>query len=111
MRFLKLHIFTLLLLFLSAHVSSVFAQPFAYPVPFNHKKDPVVNFKDLPGGGTITIYAVTGVEVAKIDIAPGTDTYPWRVVNNSGKPLAAGVYLYRISAGEFNQVKKATLLK
>ena len=35
----------------------------------------------------------------------------WDATNNAGEPVAAGVYLYTIQAGEFRQTKKMILLK
>jgi len=35
----------------------------------------------------------------------------WNATNDHGKPVSAGVYLYKIQAGEFVQTKKMVLLK
>ncbi|MBC8321960.1 MAG: T9SS type A sorting domain-containing protein, partial [Candidatus Marinimicrobia bacterium] len=35
----------------------------------------------------------------------------WDATNDSGQPVSAGVYLYRINAGGFVQTKKMVLLK
>ena len=35
----------------------------------------------------------------------------WDATNNQGEPVSAGVYLYKIQAGDFSQTKKMILLK
>ena len=35
----------------------------------------------------------------------------WNATNDFGKPAAAGVYLYKIQAGDYVQTKKMVLLK
>ncbi len=41
----------------------------------------------------------------------GYKSVVWDATNDLGQPVSAGMYLYRISAGEFVQVKKMVLLK
>jgi flagellar hook assembly protein FlgD len=41
----------------------------------------------------------------------GYKSVVWDATNNLGQPVSAGMYLYRISAGDFHQVKKMILLK
>ena len=41
----------------------------------------------------------------------GFKSVQWNAKNNQGQPAAAGVYLYTIEAGEFNQTNKMILLK
>ena len=85
----------------------------AYPNPFN----PVTTLRyDLPENGlvNITIYDMMGREV-KILVngsqTAGSRIFQWNTTNNEGQPVSAGVYLYRIEAGEFSQTKKMILLK
>jgi len=79
-----------------------------YPNPFN----PVTQIKfSIPTQGLVTlkIYDVTGREVAKLVddvIAPGN-----YVREFNGENFASGVYFYKITAGEFTQVKKMMLVK
>ena len=35
----------------------------------------------------------------------------WNATNDFGNPVSAGVYLYKIQAGEFVQTRKMVLLK
>jgi len=35
----------------------------------------------------------------------------WNATNDRGFPVNAGIYLYRIDAGQFRQTKKMVLLK
>jgi len=35
----------------------------------------------------------------------------WDAINDYGKPVSAGIYLYQIQAGEYIQTKKMVLLK
>jgi len=41
----------------------------------------------------------------------GDKSIQWNATNNTGQPVSAGMYLYRIQAGEFTQTKKMVLLK
>ena len=85
----------------------------AYPNPFN----PVTTLQyDLPEDAmvNITIYDMMGREVKTLvnsSHIAGYRTVQWDATNNAGEPVAAGVYLYMIQAGEFRQTKKMILLK
>ena len=41
----------------------------------------------------------------------GFKSVQWDATNNQGEPVSAGVYLYKIQAGNFSQTKKMILLK
>ena len=94
-------------------IPEVFALHQNYPNPFN----PVTTLRyDLPENSIvrITIYNVQGREI-KVLVnqyqEAGYKSVRWNATNNYGKPISAGMYLYRISAGEFHSVKKMVLLK
>lgn len=84
-----------------------------YPNPFN----PVTRIKySLPGEQfvSVIIYDLNGSEVAKLvdnHQAPGTYTIEWNGKDNSGKQVSSGVYLYKIEAGKFSQLKKMLMIK
>jgi beta-glucanase (GH16 family) len=84
-----------------------------FPNPFN----PITTLRyDLPEQGfvTITIYDMLGREIRTLVNATqyaGFKSVIWDATNNQGVPVSAGVYLYKIQAGEFVQTRKMVLLK
>ena len=84
-----------------------------YPNPFN----PTTTLQyDLPEDAQvkIMIYDLMGREVKTLvnnQQTAGFKSIIWNASNNLGQPVSAGMYLYRISAGEFHSVKKMVLLK
>ena len=85
----------------------------AYPNPFN----PVTTLQyDLPEDGfvNITICDMMGRIVKTMVNAQhnaGYKSIQWSATNNQGQPVSAGLYLYTIQAGDYNQTKKMVLLK
>ena len=90
-----------------------------YPNPFNPST--VINFA-LPEAGKVTvkIFAATGQLVATLvdgEMPAGRQQLHWNGRNQSGKTVAAGVYLYRIvvqdrrGAAVFTETKRMTMLK
>ncbi|MCD6233620.1 MAG: T9SS type A sorting domain-containing protein [Candidatus Marinimicrobia bacterium] len=79
-----------------------------YPNPFN----PSVTIQlDIPeqSYGVVRIFDVQGREVAQLfegNLQAGTHEWIW----NGGK-LATGIYLVRVTAGEWNGLRKMILLK
>lgn len=80
-----------------------------FPNPFN----PTTNIKfGLPKGSMVTlkIYDMLGREVASLvnnlNLAAGNYTYDFNAAN-----IPSGIYFYKLSAGEFSDVKKMTLIK
>lgn len=79
-----------------------------YPNPFN----PVTKIKfDLPVAGTVKvkIYDIVGREVFELinaEVNAGTYEIPF-----NASALSSGVYLYRIEAGSFKDVKRMMLIK
>ena len=84
-----------------------------YPNPFN----PVTTVRyDLPVESLVrlTIYDALGREVRSLVNQiqePGFKSVIWNARNDFGRPISAGVYIYRIEAGEFLQTNKMILLK
>ena len=84
-----------------------------YPNPFNGqtvirfsiKFDEVVNLK---------IYNLLGEEIRTLKsefLTAGQYSVTWDGKNDSGFDVASGVYLYRVTSGPFNLVKKMILIK
>ena len=100
-------------------ISSTFSSPASfnlsqnYPNPFN----PITTLRyDLPETGlvTITIYDMLGRQVKPLinqTQDAGYRSVIWDATNDYGKPVSAGIYLYKIQAGEYMQTKKMVLLK
>ena len=84
-----------------------------YPNPFN----PITTIHyELPKNHlvNITVYDLLGnvvTNLININQSPGYKSIQWNAANNLGKPLPAGVYLYRLEVGDFSQTKKMILLK
>ena len=92
---------------------TVYALHQNYPNPFN----PVTNLSyDLPEDAmvNITIYDVMGKSIRTLVNSPQSAGYRslhWNATNDNGQPVSAGLYIYSIQAGQFNQTKKMILLK
>ncbi len=91
-------------------VSSTLAN---YPNPFNPSTD--ISFS-LPKSGQVklVVYNILGAEVATLvdEVrSAGVHRVTWNGVNSSGQQVASGIYLYRLTAGDFAATKKMLLLK
>ena len=84
-----------------------------YPNPFN----PITTLKyDLPEDSfvDVTVYDMLGNVVNNLvnkNQNSGSKLVQWDATNNQGEPVSAGVYLYKIQAGDYSQTKKMILLK
>ena len=84
-----------------------------YPNPFN----PTTNLSyELSADSyvTITVYDLLGNVVSNLvntNQSSGYKSVQWNATNNQGEPVSAGVYLYKIKAGDFVDTKKMILLK
>ena len=94
-------------------IPEVFALHQNYPNPFN----PVTTLRyDLPEQAhvEIMIFDIMGREVKRlvnVQQTAGFKSVVWDGTNEWGQPMSAGLYFYRISAGDFHSVKKMVLLK
>lgn len=92
---------------------SVYALHQNYPNPFNPKT--TIRF-DLPKDSNVNIYIydILGRITKKLidnKQNAGFKSIQWDATNNYGKRVSAGIYLYKIQAGNFSQTKKMILLK
>ncbi|MCF7806020.1 MAG: T9SS type A sorting domain-containing protein [Candidatus Marinimicrobia bacterium] len=84
-----------------------------YPNPFNPKT--TIEYS-VPKSGRIVvaIYDVTGQHIRDLVHTvqqPGHYTIEWDGTNTDGESVSSGTYLYRITAGKFQSVKKMVLLR
>ena len=84
-----------------------------YPNPFN----PITTLRYVVAERaevTLTIHDILGRQVRTLVQSveePGFKSVMWDGTNDLGKQVSAGVYLYRIQAGEFVQTRKMILLR
>ena len=84
-----------------------------YPNPFN----PITTFSyEIPKAEfvTIAVFDMRGSRVATLVNErqdPGIRSHRWNGTDDNGYGVAAGVYIYTIQAGNFQQSKKMILLK
>jgi len=84
-----------------------------YPNPFN--PETIIKFS-LPKSQFISlkIYNVLGQEVKTLvnrEFQTGNHSIVWNGKDNYGNSVSAGIYFYKIDAGEFTAVKKMILMK
>ncbi len=96
-----------------AAVPGTFALRPNHPNPFNPTTE--INFA-LPKAcdATLEVYNITGQKVATLvdgTLEAGEHTVQWDSRDQSGVSVASGIYLYRLTAGEFRDTKKMILLK
>ncbi len=89
-------------------IPSEFALHDAYPNPFNPATTIDYSIAE-PCHVTLTVFNVTGQEVATL--VDGEQKVGRYDVGFDAADLASGVYLYRLTAGDFSAVKKMTLVK
>jgi hypothetical protein len=84
-----------------------------YPNPFN--PNTTIQFQ-VPkvSDVTIVVYDMLGQEVKSLfssQVQPGKFTVEWDGLNNAGAQMSSGTYIYRMTSGEFIDVKEMILLK
>ncbi|RMI26210.1 MAG: T9SS C-terminal target domain-containing protein [Calditrichaeota bacterium] len=84
-----------------------------YPNPFN----PVTNVEFGMGNAewvSLRIYDLLGREVKTLvneRLTPGNYTVQWDGTDNLGKPVASGVYFYRLTSGNHRLTRKMLLIR
>lgn len=84
-----------------------------YPNPFNPETHISFNLPEALDV-KIEIFNLTGQRIKIIldnFVEAGPQEVVWDGRNNSGNPVASGVYFYRLSAKNFSQTKKMVLIK
>jgi hypothetical protein len=84
-----------------------------YPNPFNPTT--TINFY-LPRAEYVdlTIYDLLGRKVTTLldtELSYGSQSINWDGTDKNGEPVAGGIYLYRLRAGDYSESKKMLLLK
>jgi len=84
-----------------------------YPNPFNPSTEIAY---DLPTAGNVRldVYNILGQNVKTLVNEyqdAGSYRVTWEGNDNSGDAVASGVYFYRVTAGEFKDIKKMVLMK
>jgi len=98
---------------MSSQLPEQFALHYNYPNPFN----PTTTISyDLPEQAqvTLSVYDLLGKKIKTLvnqSQDAGNNIAVWDGTDNLGRQVSAGVYLYRIKAGEFIQTRKMLLLK
>jgi hypothetical protein len=98
---------------ISINVPSKFALYQNYPNPFNPatkiKFDVPSNVKRLASTAKLIIYDITGKEIIVLlneYLAPGTYEISFNAEN-----LSSGMYFYKLTSGDFTEIKTAVLIK
>jgi len=84
-----------------------------YPNPFNPTTT-IMYALPVRSDITLRIYNLMGQEILKItheDMSAGYHELRWNGLNQSGRKVASGIYIYRLNAGDFVETKKMLLLK
>ncbi|MCB1163197.1 MAG: T9SS type A sorting domain-containing protein [Candidatus Latescibacteria bacterium] len=95
-------------------VASSFRLAGNFPNPFNPKTE--IRFS-LPetAAVTLTVFDLQGRQVRELgagaQMTAGDHVLTWNGKSDAGEAVASGVYFYRLSAGDFSQTRKMTLLK
>jgi len=85
----------------------------SYPNPFNPTTTICYDLPELTDV-RIAVYNVVGQVVRTLvdrQMSPGQHETVWDGRDDSGRPVSSGLYLYRMTAGDFSQSRKMLLLK
>jgi hypothetical protein len=85
-----------------------------YPNPFNPST--TITFSlPLNKRISLSIYNMNGQEIKKLiddtDYNQGTHSAQWDATDDQGNPVASGVYIYRLTYGNFSKTKTMSLLR
>lgn len=84
-----------------------------FPNPFNSSTTIVYNL-ETPSTVSLNIYNLLGSEVMQLDYGQkneGIYEIEWNGLDKLGIPVSGGIYIYKLQARSFVQIKKMILLK
>jgi flagellar hook assembly protein FlgD len=85
----------------------------ARPNPFNPST--TLSFTlPSPSPATLAVYDITGRKVRTLVSGPmsaGTHMFVWNGLDDAGRPVSSGVYLYRLTAGGMAETRRMTLVR
>ena len=95
-----------------APTAQAFALGQPYPNPFN-RTTAIKLSKPIGQMARLEVYDVAGRLVERWSIGESQDRAEilWSGENGRGKPVASGVYFFKLSSGEASQIARVTLLK
>jgi hypothetical protein len=84
-----------------------------YPNPFNPTTSIPFCLKKT-GETTLTIYNMLGQQVRSLvnnTMTAGSHKMRWDGLDDYGLPVSAGIYIYRLKSGDFNEARQLTLVR
>jgi len=85
-----------------------------YPNPFRGSTNIQIKQNDN-SPTTIAVYNFRGQLIRSVVnqqvLSPGEHSFVWDGKNDEGKPVAAGIYFYKVTAGSFSSTRKIVMLK
>ena len=97
----------------SPNIPNGFALQQNYPNPFNPETEISFSLPEMMQVSLI-VYNILGQEVRTLvngEMHAGNHTIHWNGANNTGNPVASGVYFYRLNTESFDQTNKMVLMK
>ena len=85
-----------------------------YPNPFNSETRIKYQLKGNRDHVSFEIFNLLGEKVTTLvneDQIQGEYQVSWDGKDNNGNNIASGIYIYKLSAGEFNEVKRMILVR
>ncbi len=84
-----------------------------YPNPFN--PETIISFSlPVPDFTRLDIFNIKGEKIASLAaefLSAGDYNFTWNGTDNSGNPVASGLYFYRLQTTQYQQTRKMILLK
>jgi len=84
-----------------------------FPNPFNPETTIAFSLSNV-GNVVINVYNVRGQRVRSLldeQREPGHHSIVWNGRDDSGRALSSGIYLYRMTAGDFTETRRMLLMK